>query len=389
MGKAKRSAKPKRIAKPTGLTIRSYQVGFGDCFLLTFHYSARNGKPADKHVLIDCGSTGRPKNAPSLEDVAREIGKDCGEKLTAIIATHRHADHINGFATSTNSKEKSGDILRKLKPDLVMQPWTEDPRVATNALSPIRANGNANAAVTSALFVAGLEGMHTVAEAIQSEVKQIGQHLSASMRAQLSFLGEENLKNLSAVKNLMAMGKAGTAEYLSYGSKTKLEKLLPGVKVHVLGPPTVKQYPEVAKQRSKDASEFWQIMGLSAGRLGSLSLNPFPRADAHPKGHHPPASRWLIGRIRAVHGAQRLGVRSWRQAISISWRCPNRELEFCVKGFQGSSTESDVACRDGFLQGRASRQSQRNSQNPLEYICETRGRWSESPLGDGRVNDGR
>ena len=24
--------------KPTGLTFRCYSVGFGDCFLLTFHY---------------------------------------------------------------------------------------------------------------------------------------------------------------------------------------------------------------------------------------------------------------------------------------------------------------------------------------------------------------
>jgi hypothetical protein len=27
------------VAKPTGVTLRSYNVGFGDCFLLTFHYA--------------------------------------------------------------------------------------------------------------------------------------------------------------------------------------------------------------------------------------------------------------------------------------------------------------------------------------------------------------
>jgi hypothetical protein len=39
--------------KPSKLTLRVYNVGFGDCFLLTFHYPAR-----DRHLLIDFGSTG-------------------------------------------------------------------------------------------------------------------------------------------------------------------------------------------------------------------------------------------------------------------------------------------------------------------------------------------
>ena len=106
--------------KPVSLTIRSYQVGFGDCFLLTFAYPAPAGSTDQRHVLIDCGSTGRPAGAPSLKEVAKQIAKDCGNQLTAVIATHRHADHINGFATGDG--EASGDLLRALKPKLVVQP---------------------------------------------------------------------------------------------------------------------------------------------------------------------------------------------------------------------------------------------------------------------------
>ena len=46
--------------KPKGMTLRSYQVGFGDCFLLSFHY---DGGTHDRHVLIDFGSTGQPKGS--------------------------------------------------------------------------------------------------------------------------------------------------------------------------------------------------------------------------------------------------------------------------------------------------------------------------------------
>lgn len=294
-------------SKPSKLTIRSYQVGFGDCFLLTFHYPAAGKKSNDRHVLIDCGSTGKPKNAAGLDLVVEQIKTDCNGQLTAIIVTHRHADHINGFATNAKG-DCPGDILRSLKPKLVMQPWTEDPAVPRNATAPKQAFRQPSVGVSKSLFAAGLDSMHDVAASIQKEVAQIGQHLSKSVASQLAFLGEENLKNMSAVKNLIAMGEAGKAEYLHYGNKTSLAKLLPGVKVHVLGPPTPEQYPEVAQQRSKDANEFWQILGVTGTRLAATGLCPFPDAKRVDSPQLPPSARWLVARIRAIHGAQRLSI---------------------------------------------------------------------------------
>jgi len=297
--------------KPTDLTIRSYQVGFGDCFLLTFHYPPKAGKPDDRHLLIDCGSTGRPKNAPDLKGIAAQIASDCGGKLTAVIATHRHADHINGFATATNGKG-SGDILRKLKPKLVLQPWTENPKAAKDAKSPPSGNGNGSPAFGSRHFVAGLNNMHEFASLILEELKRLGPTLSAGTRAQLRFLGEENLKNASAVKNLMSMGQA--AEYLHYGKPTALSQELPGVKIHVLGPPTPAQYPDIEKQRSQDAAEFWHILGASARRLAIAGgIMPFTRTFVHRRDpatgrQFPTHARWMISRIKMAHVAQRLEI---------------------------------------------------------------------------------
>ena len=48
--------------KPTSVEVRSYQVGFGDCFLLSFVYSQTDRR----HVLIDFGTTALPrKRKPS------------------------------------------------------------------------------------------------------------------------------------------------------------------------------------------------------------------------------------------------------------------------------------------------------------------------------------
>ena len=65
--------------KPSKLTLRVYNVGFGDCFLLTFHYPAR-----DRHVLIDFGSTGGDNGPGLLLRIAKDISRRCGGKLEAV-----------------------------------------------------------------------------------------------------------------------------------------------------------------------------------------------------------------------------------------------------------------------------------------------------------------
>src|SRR5690349_21024439 len=100
---------------PTRIEIRSYQVGFGDCFLLSFLY----GNTDARHVLIDFGTTALPKRGstaaakPSqhMPLIANEIKKACNGKLTAVVATHRHADHISGFGTE-GATGCSGEIIR-------------------------------------------------------------------------------------------------------------------------------------------------------------------------------------------------------------------------------------------------------------------------------------
>ena len=68
--------------KPSSLTIRSYQVGFGDAFLLSFAYP-----DGPRHVLMDFGSTALPHDAPKdrMVEVANDVVKVCnGERLTAV-----------------------------------------------------------------------------------------------------------------------------------------------------------------------------------------------------------------------------------------------------------------------------------------------------------------
>jgi hypothetical protein len=287
-------------AAPTKTRIRSYNVGFGDCFLLTFFYGDRDAR----HVLIDFGSTKAPRSGPKdLVDVAKQIREDSGGKLDIVVATHRHADHISGFGSD------SGEVIASLKPELVVQPWTEDPKLQPDAKGPTAAapppGGGAPA------LVSRLSNMQTVAAAAHAEAARLEESPSVrkTVREQLSFLGETNLANDAAVRNLMTMGKQ-PAVYASFGSKLRTADLLPGVRIEVLGPPTLEQSAEIAVQRATDPDEFWHLAATSAAGTIQADGDPPPLFGGAAVEHAdiPQEARWVIPEIDRMRSEEMLAL---------------------------------------------------------------------------------
>jgi hypothetical protein len=95
----------------------------------------------------------------------------------------------------------------------------------------------------------------------------------------LERLAATNTKNPEAVRNLREMGMQ-KPRFLRYGSPSGLEnpKLLPGVKVHVLGPPTLEQQnlKKYAKRSNEYwlATEFWAMQANAVGKTGTTDLFP-------------------------------------------------------------------------------------------------------------------
>jgi hypothetical protein len=278
-------------------------MGFGDCYLLTFHYGA-----AGRHVLIDFGSTELPADAPKdlLLQVANDIKRRCNGKLHIVVATHRHKDHISGFATN-KSGTASGDVIRECEPNIVIQPWTEDPDARTDAKRAIEVSPGKSVA-----FAKTLTDMQAVAEMARNAASFLsngGQN--AALAAQLAFLGEDNISNRPAVENLLEMGRRGRALYVNADLVNPLDlgNELPGVTVRVLGPPDLTQSKEITKMRSKDAAEFWQLQASAGKPLREQAEPLFPGVAMRSATQlMPPHMRWFIRRMNSIRGSQMLEI---------------------------------------------------------------------------------
>jgi len=98
---------------PSGIRVRMYRVGFGDFFLLSLRTPS-----GLKHILIDCGV--HCCDLHSISDAIEQMAQETGKELALVIMTHRHADHISGFATCK-------DAFSQFTVEQIWMSWFENP----------------------------------------------------------------------------------------------------------------------------------------------------------------------------------------------------------------------------------------------------------------------
>ena len=109
--------------------VQMYNVGFGDCFLVTI-----TGKTRKHRILFDCGrhAGSRPpaEGERTFEKVVTELVNDLSADsvdgkpwIDVIVVTHRHRDHVHGF--------RYKDLWQRVNVKEVWMPWVEDPQNPT------------------------------------------------------------------------------------------------------------------------------------------------------------------------------------------------------------------------------------------------------------------
>ena len=121
---ATRSKPGERMKAPaSGVRVRMYRQGHGDCFLLAFPGQVGRKRPA-VYVLIDCGY--KPKSEihdQKIDVIAKDIIAATGGYVDICMVTHEHQDHVNGFRKKKNRKY----VFEDLEIGQLWLAWTEDP----------------------------------------------------------------------------------------------------------------------------------------------------------------------------------------------------------------------------------------------------------------------
>lgn len=265
-------------------TVRMYNVGFGDCFLVRFPTSS-----GVKKVLIDCGSLGkapRPMSAIVTSVIEDLRDPDGVPRVDVLVVTHRHRDHISGFAAPG---------WDELEVKEVWMPWTEHP---TDPVARRIREAQSRASLALAGAVA----------AMPPAAREEGQGFLAALNA----AGSDNDRAM----RLLHRGFVGSPQRRFLPERPKRRRgggperppprtletpVLPGVVVHLMGPPHDEDViRDMDPPKNSDAS----YLRLAAATAGVAAATDEPEPPFGPEWEIPPAHK-DVKKVRAgLFGAE-------------------------------------------------------------------------------------
>lgn len=193
---------------PSTVTVRMYNVGFGDCFLVRIP-----GPEREHRILIDCGTHTASKGSHSVDQVVTHLlseivdESDGNPAIDVVVATHRHRDHISGF-----DDERWRDVFV----EEVWMPWTEAP------------DDDRALALRDSQLIARNQILSAHAASADTSALAMAENFAASNDGALATLH-------TGFKGQRRGGKS-VRRFLASTPGTISRACLPDVRIHVLGP---------------------------------------------------------------------------------------------------------------------------------------------------------
>lgn len=224
------------------VTVRMYNVGFGDAFLVSVHRDGLTWR-----MLVDCG-VHKNGQVHSIQSVVETIIADLKEAangeahLDVVVATHRHADHISGFARPEWAEVTVGEVWLSFVEDL----GDEDAR-------GLRESHDATATALLAL--------------IDSRTANLGAGETPDEILMAQSFALNSLTNQDALDRLLGVNGSGFAQphvvrfFPHVAPKDNHVAPVPGVVAHVLGP---SREQSKLKQMDPPKSAGWLRLGVGA-----------------------------------------------------------------------------------------------------------------------------
>jgi beta-lactamase superfamily II metal-dependent hydrolase len=239
---------------PGQVTVRMYNVGFGDAFLVTVR---RDG--GEWRMLIDCGVHSQGQARPIRQSLQAIIGDLIATSaagvphLQVIMATHRHADHISGFAFAD---------WEQVSVDEVWLPFVEDENDRDAAALRERQ-------IDTARRLLGLVDRRVG----NLDAGQWPARVAAARSFALNAFGNDDSMDRLVGRNGQQFATAHTVRYLPSLATADNEIAigLEGVTAHVLGP---SRDPKDIKQMDPPSGTGWARLDLDETAVAGADAQP-------------------------------------------------------------------------------------------------------------------
>jgi hypothetical protein len=298
---------PTMTAPASGVKVRMYRQGLGDCFL--FAFPGRADKPF--YLLIDCGVlVGQVAGRPDIRAVAQHILDSTNKRLDVVIATHQHWDHLSGFIDAK-------DVFKECSIGEVWMAWTENPA------DPLAKKLAQKAKKTQMALARGLVHIDGIA---QAEMSPPDQQWVGALQNVFGFLGANGAGTTEAALQTLRDLCGGKIKYRAPADPAVNVPELENVRIYVLGPPHDEQKIKSYNDKKSDPQTYhmaelslvaqteFLVAALddATAQASGLAKCPFDERhqiakDSDPQRYDPLSKRWLEG-----------PANEWR-AITLDW----------------------------------------------------------------------